>query len=81
MTAARKPTLEGRVALVTGAGRGLGRAYVKALAAHGAKVVVNNRSPESAATAVAAKSINVRSEIPARMSSPWSGVCCSSRRR
>lgn len=34
--------LEGRVAIVTGGGRGLGRSYALALAEHGAAVVVND---------------------------------------
>ena len=47
--------LEGKVALVTGAGRNIGRATILKLAAEGANVVVNARANRDEAEAVAAE--------------------------
>jgi NAD(P)-dependent dehydrogenase (short-subunit alcohol dehydrogenase family) len=47
-------SLDGKVAIVTGAGRGLGLAYAQALAAAGAAVVVNDLDGDAVAAAVAA---------------------------
>jgi len=47
--------LEGKAALVTGAGRNIGRAIILSLAAEGANVVVNARSNAEEAEAVAAE--------------------------
>jgi NAD(P)-dependent dehydrogenase (short-subunit alcohol dehydrogenase family) len=46
-------SLEGKVAIVTGSGRGLGLAYARELARRGAAVVVNDVNAETAADAVA----------------------------
>ncbi|WP_460801984.1 SDR family NAD(P)-dependent oxidoreductase [Microbacterium sp. GXF6406] len=46
-------TLEGKVAIVTGSGRGLGLAYAQELARNGASVVINDVDAQTAADAVA----------------------------
>ena len=49
------PELEGKIALVTGASRGIGAAIARDFAAHGATVIVNYRSNQEAADQVVAE--------------------------
>lgn len=47
-------TLDGKVAIISGSGRGIGRAVALKLASHGAKLVVNDLDEDPAAEVVAA---------------------------
>ena len=57
--------LAGRVALVTGGSRGIGKAVVMLLASHGAKVVVNYVSDEQAAANTVAEARALGAEVVA----------------
>lgn len=46
--------LDGKVAIITGAGRGIGRATAELLSEHGARVVINDLDSDAAAEAAAA---------------------------
>ena len=65
--------LEGRVAIVTGSGGGLGRSHVRYLASKGARVVVNDLSQESAdnvANEITAAATNTSQPNPIEMRKP-----------
>jgi len=47
-------SLEGKVAVITGSSRGIGKAIAERMAEHGAKVVISSRKPEPCAEVAAA---------------------------
>ena len=67
--------LRGKVALVTGSSKGIGRAIARAMAGHGAEVVISSRKADACAEVAAAINAEVRAEgagravaIPANIS-------------
>lgn len=64
-------TLENKVAIVTGAGQGIGKAIAEKLASHGATVVVTDVNEQTAgqtAAAIGAGAIGIRTDVTSRES-------------
>jgi len=62
-TAGTARLMEGKVCLVTGAGRGAGRAIARTLATHGAQVMASDVLPASDEPGVVFRQLDVRSEL------------------
>jgi NAD(P)-dependent dehydrogenase (short-subunit alcohol dehydrogenase family) len=69
--------LDGRVAVITGAGRGLGREHALLFAAEGAKVVVNAKTGITSLTIIAQRELDrygVKANAIAPAAKRWSGL-------
>src|SRR5260370_15187624 len=69
--------LEGRVAIVTGAGGGIGREHARLLAAHGARVVVNDigvRKGADADSVVGEIKASGGEAVASKSSATWDGA-------
>ncbi|MGQ0830800.1 MAG: SDR family oxidoreductase [Microthrixaceae bacterium] len=66
-------SLEGRVAIITGAARGLGREHALLFAAEGARVVVNDLGPEAESVAEELRSLGAEAVASTHDITSWEG--------